>query len=358
MMVRTPEKLLQIMVLPNMAISECIPQLDRSGLGVIAVCDENSMLLGIVTDGDIRRALMNKISLDEPCITIAGKTPLTAPENISACDALQLMDHGKTFLVHHLPILDANGRLVDLLLRSDLQQIDALGVRAVVMAGGFGTRLRPLTEETPKPMLPLGDRPVMEHIIDQLRDAGIFQVNVATHYLPEKIKSHFGNGNYFGVSIDYIEENSPLGTAGSLSLVEASDEPILVINGDIMTKVDFRAMVEFHREHEADLTVGVRQYALKVPYGVLDCSNMLVTAIKEKPTICFFINAGIYLLEPHVHALIPKNKRYDMTDLMEYLIAVGKRVVSFPIIEYWMDIGQIGDYEKANIDMASGIMDR
>jgi NDP-sugar pyrophosphorylase family protein len=194
----------------------------------------------------------------------------------------------------------------------------------------------------------------MEHIIGQLKDAGISQVNVTTHYLPDKIRSHFGNGSEFGVSIGYIEEHSPMGTAGSLSLVESSDETILVINGDIMTKVDFRSMVDFHREHKADLTVGVRQYDLKVPYGVLDCNDVLVTAIKEKPVIKLFVNAGIYLLEPHVHALIPHDKKYDMTDLMSHLIEKGKRVVSFPIIEYWMDIGQISDYEKANADLETG----
>jgi len=341
----------QIVIPPEMPISECFALLDRSGLGALAVCDEQNKLLGIVTDGDIRRALMRNLSLDEPCMAIAGVHPLTALQSISSVAALHLMNHGKPFLVNHLPIVDEEGRLIDILLRSDLQNIDALGVRAVVMAGGFGIRLRPLTDETPKPMLPMGDRPVMEHIIGHLRDAGISKVNVTTHYLPDKIKSYFGNGNDFGVTIDYVEECSPLGTAGSLSLIESSNEPILVINGDIMTKVDFRSMVAFHREHKSDLTVGVRQLELKVPFGVLDCNEMLVSAIREKPTIKLFINAGIYLLEPHVHALIPHEKRYDMTDLMAHLIETGKRVVSFPIIEYWMDIGQISDYEKANADI-------
>jgi len=358
MTVQVRHKVQQITVRPNVPISECIAILDRTGMGVLAVCDERFMLLGIVTDGDIRRALLRKLSLDEPCMAIAGTHPLTAHEGIFPLDALHLMNHGKPFLVHHLPILDGEGRLRDLLLRSDLQQNDALCVRAVVMAGGFGKRLHPLTEDTPKPMLPLGDRPVMEHIIEQLKDAGISNVNVTTHYLPEKIHAHFGNGSNFGVSIDYVEEHSPLGTAGSLSLIESGSEPILVINGDILTKVDFRSMIAFHREHKADLTVGIRQYDLQVPYGVLDCDDMVVTAIHEKPTIKLFVNAGIYLLEPHAHACIPNDKRFDMTDLIEQLIADAKRVVSFPIIEYWMDIGKISDYEKAQADMASGVMDR
>lgn len=339
-----------------MPISDCFSVLDKAGIGVLAVCDEQRKLLGIVTDGDIRRALMKKQPLDEPCLSIAGKHPLTATEGISLLEALHLMNHGKTFLVHHLPIVDREGHLVDLLLRSDLQNVDTPSVRAVVMAGGFGTRLRPLTDDTPKPMLPLGDRPVMEHIIGQLKDAGISRVNVTTHYLSDKIKSHFGDGSDFGVSIGYVEEQSPLGTAGSLSMVEAGDETILVINGDIMTNVDFRTMAAFHREHAAEMTVGVRQYELKVPYGVLKCDDMVVTAIQEKPTIKLFVNAGIYLMEPHVHALIPHDVRYDMTDLMAHLIEAGKRVVSFPIIEYWMDIGHINDYEKAKSDLEAGAL--
>lgn len=354
--ITSKDKLSLAIVSPQLPISDCFSVLDKAGIGVLAVCDEQKTLLGIVTDGDIRRALMQKQPLDKPCLSIAGKHPLTAPEGVSSLEALHLMNHGKPFLVHHLPIIDGEGRLVDLLLRSDLQSIDTPGVRAVVMAGGFGTRLRPLTDDTPKPMLPMGDRPVMEHIIGQLKDAGVSRVNVTTHYLPDKIKAHFGDGSDFGVSIGYVEEHSPLGTAGSLSLVEASDETILVVNGDIMTNVDFRTMVAYHREHAADMTVGVRQYDLKVPYGVLECNDMIVTAIQEKPTIKLFVNAGIYLLEPHVHALIPHDKRYDMTDLMAHLIETGKKIVSFPIIEYWMDIGQISDYEKANADIEKGVL--
>lgn len=355
MTVRIRHEIRQITVRPDVSINECIAMLDRTGMGVLAVCDEQHKLLGIITDGDIRRALLKRLSLDEPCITIASTNPLSVLESISPSDALKLMNHRK---VDQLPILDANGLMIDLVLRLDLQQTEVPGVRAVVMAGGFGSRLLPLTENTPKPMLALGGRPVMEHIVRQLRDAGISSVNVTTHYLPEKIRMHFGDGSDFDVSINYIEESSPLGTAGSLSLVEAGDEPILVINGDILTKVDFRSMITFHRKHKADLTVGVRLYDLKVPYGVLDCDDMLVTAVNEKPTQKFLVNAGIYLLEPNTYECIPKNTHYNMTDLMQHLIETGKRVVSFPVIEYWMDIGQVNDYEKAKDDMESWVIDR
>lgn len=351
---RLRDDIRKIVVGPNVPISECVSVLDRGGVEILAICDEDYKLLGIVTDGDIRRAFLKKIPFDSPCISIASIHPLTANEGISPSQALQLLNHGKPFLVNQLPILDSEGRIVDVLLRSDLQKTDIPGVRAVVMAGGFGTRLLPLTEGLPKPMLPLGDRPVMEHIIEQLKDAGISNISVTTHYLPEKIREHFGDGSNFDVTINYVEEQNPLGTAGSLSLVEIGTEPILVINGDILTKADIRSMIAFHKKYNADMTVGVRQFELKIPYGVLDCDEMVVTAIREKPTMRFFVNAGLYLLEPHAHVCIPRGMRYDMTDLMGHLIASGKRVVSFPIIEYWMDIGQVSDYERAKSDVARG----
>src|ERR1044072_3325114 len=171
-------------------------------------------------------------------------------------------------------------------------------MRAVIMAGGYGTRLLPLTDQIPKPMLPVGDRPLLEIIVDQLKEAGIRQVNVATHYKSEAISDHFKNGEDFGVDIRYVKEDQPLGTAGALSLLEESDEPLLVINGDILTRVDFHAMLNFHREHAADLTVAVRQYEFRVPYGVIDTDGVAVTGISEKPMVRQFINAGIYLLNP------------------------------------------------------------
>ena len=200
-------------------------------------------------------------------------------------------------------------------------------------------------------MLPVGDRPLMQRIVEQLRQAGIRRVNISTHYLPEKIIEHFGDGRDFGVTLNYVTEDRPLGTAGALSLMEMPNEPLLVINGDILTRVDFRAMLAYHREHEADLTVGVRQYDLRVPYGVVECEGPRVRQLREKPQISFLVNAGIYLLEPSVHCYIPNGQCFDMTDLIEKLLAEGQMVVSFPIVEYWLDVGQHEDYEKAQEDI-------
>ena len=225
-------------------------------------------------------------------------------------------------------------------------------LQAVVMAGGFGTRLSPLTDELPKSMLPVGDRPILEIIIEQLRQSGISRVNLATHYKKDIIARHFGDGQAFGVEIQYVEEDQPLGTAGALSLLAASDEPMLVINGDILTHVNFRNMLEFHREHQADMTVAVRHHEYQLPYGVVTTDGLKIKSISEKPMVRHLINAGIYLLHPSVRQYIPSGQRYDMPDLIEKLLEDGRRVVSFPIGEYWIDIGQAEDYQKARADVA------
>jgi NDP-sugar pyrophosphorylase family protein len=257
------------------------------------------------------------------------------------------MDRSKDFVLNHLPVVDDAGRIVELLLRSDFVTEERLGLSAVIMAGGFGTRLRPLTDELPKPMLPMGDRPLLELTIERLREAGIHRVNLTTHYLAEKITSHFGNGQALDVDVNYVTEDRPLGTAGGLKLMSDVDETLLVINGDILTEVDFRSMLAYHRDHGADATVGVRQYELQVPYGVVECDGVRVRGVREKPVLTFLVNAGIYLLEPAVRRHIPDDQRFDMTDLIERLVEKGRHVVSFPVVEYWLDIGRPGDYEQA-----------
>jgi dTDP-glucose pyrophosphorylase len=347
-------RLRQVVVSPRISISEAIPILDHAGLGVLLLCEDGRKLVGILTDGDIRRAILRSVSFEEPCISIASRAPVVAPPQTSPVEALHIMEHGRKGGANHLPLVDREGRVVALLLRSDLITEDQIALSAVIMAGGFGIRLRPMTEELPKPMLPVGGRPLMELIIEQLRQAGIRRVNISTHYRPEKIVNHFGDGRAFGVELNYVTEDHPLGTAGALGLIEARDEPLLVINGDILTRVDFRAMLAYHREHRADLTVAVRQYDLQVPYGVLECEGARVRQMREKPRYSFLVNAGIYLLEPAVCHYIPGGQRFDMTDLIQRLLDGGRPVASFPIVEYWLDIGQPVDYEQAQEDLQSG----
>jgi NDP-sugar pyrophosphorylase family protein len=260
----------------------------------------------------------------------------------------------KTQGVRQLPLINEAERVVGLAFVSELQEEEPLPIRAVVMAGGFGKRLGSLTEDLPKPMLPIGGRPLMELLIGRLREAGVRRVTVTTHYKPERIRDHFGDGGRFGVEIDYVIEKEPLGTAGAVALIEPGDEPLLVVNGDLLTRVDFRALLKFHRNERAALSVGIRSYEMEVPYGVVETEGASITGIREKPRLSFFVNAGIYLLDPATPKSIPRGKRFDMTDLMDALIQDGRRVAGFPIIEYWLDIGRSNDYEKALIDYGNG----
>jgi dTDP-glucose pyrophosphorylase/CBS domain-containing protein len=342
-----------VVISPKTPISKAIRVLDRAGTGVLLLCEKDGSLAGILTDGDIRRAILRKVSFDKPCLEIAGRDPLTASPGINQTEALRLMDKGRRYIVNQLPVVDGNGRVVDLLLRRDIVKEDSLLLSAVVMAGGFGKRLSPLTDEVPKPMLPVGEKPLMQHIIDQLKQAGIGKVSISTHYQSEKIRDHFGDGQNFGIDIRYISEERPLGTAGALGLMDRSEEPLLVINGDILTRVDFRAMLDFHRKQEAYLTIGVRQYDLQVPYGVVESEGPIVLEIREKPQIQLFVNSGIYLLEPDIQNHIPAGEYLNMPDLIDRLLKKGQKVVNFPIVEYWLDIGRQEEYEKAQEDLTN-----
>jgi dTDP-glucose pyrophosphorylase/CBS domain-containing protein len=344
-----------VLVSPSISIRELLERIDRAAIGIALVVDQDDRLIDTITDGDVRRAILAALDVSLPVQRLIDTkdrgslaAPLTSPVGSSDAELLHLM---RAFSVRHIPLVDHRGRVVDVALLSDLVKEPDRPLTAVVMAGGFGTRLRPLTDDVPKPMLPIGDRPLLAHIIGQLRAAGIRQLNVTTHYKADAISDHFGNGEHFGVDIRYVHEDLPLGTAGALALVEATDQPLLVMNGDILTRVDFGAMHDFHRQHGADMTVGVRQYQIKVPYGVVETDAVVVTGVSEKPTISHFINAGLYLINPDVRTLVPDGRRFDMTDLIHEAIARGRRVVCFPIREYWLDIGQMTDYERAQIDV-------
>jgi len=331
-------------------------------LGLAAIVVEGAgRFVDIITDGDIRRAILDGMSLEASIEDLLGHKrslmahpPVVARDNLSKEDLFRLLSDKEVSIA---PILDSTGRVVDLVCVDDLIPDCMPNLQAVVMAGGLGTRLRPLTTNTPKPMLLVGDRPLLELTIESLKSAGISRVNVSTHFLPEKIQEHFGDGSDFGVQINYLNEDTPLGTAGALAMMGEVSEPLLVINGDVLTQVDFRAMLSFHREHNAVLTVAVRQFDLPVPFGVMECDGVSVRAVREKPTYNFFVSAGIYLLEPSVCKSVPKGSRFDMPDLINQLIQNGQSVVSFPIMEYWLDIGQHMDYAKAQEDARAGLFE-
>ncbi|MBI2058268.1 MAG: nucleotidyltransferase family protein [Nitrospirae bacterium] len=331
-------------------VREAMARMTANGLSIVLVVDEGRRLVGTITDGDVRRAILADTNLDAPVENLLRakkgtrfERPVTAREGATAERCIALFQKHRMF---HLPILDSEGRVAGLVSQKEFLPDEICSVRAVVVAGGEGRRLRPLTEELPKPMLPVGDRPLIERIVGQLRDAGIKRVHITTHYRSEKITEHLGDGRDFGIEIGYVVEDRPLGTAGGLAIMDRTDETLLVINGDVLSHVNYRAMLSFHREHGADLTVAVRSHRVAVPYGVVECEGHRVTDLKEKPCLTFFINAGIYLLEPSVLQRIPVGESLDMTDVINDLLNARKRVVSFPIHEYWSDVGQPDDYER------------
>jgi dTDP-glucose pyrophosphorylase/CBS domain-containing protein len=350
---------LDLVTLPSRATArDAIQSLNTSTKGIVLVMEE-SRLLGTITDGDIRRALLDKLNLDVTLEEILANkknsvnaVPLTASFWDGTEKYLQLMHKHR---VQQLPLLDTEGFVVDLVTLQDLEKAPIYSsARAVIMAGGTGTRLLPLTENTPKPMLPIGDRPMLEHIITQLREAGIRQIHMATHHLSEQIADYFQQGQLHDVRIDYLKEPVPLGTAGSLRLLNSPQETLLVINGDILTTLNYRALLAYHKKHEADLSIAVRLYDVEVPYGVVELEETKVTGLVEKPTYTFAVNAGIYCLEPSACESIPAGCRFDMTELVEALIKKGRTVVSFPIHEYWVDIGKPDDYARAQKDFTDG----
>ena len=338
---------------PSASIREAMAVIDRNGEGIALVVDDERRLIGTVTDGDVRRVILAGIDLDSAVgalvehkadlIRSVPATPVVASPGMVPAELLQRMTAAG---VRQLPVLDDEGRVVDIVLFGDLISDAQAPLSAVVMAGGSGTRLRPLTAETPKPMLPVGGRPLLEHIIDQLRTAGISSVNLTTHYRAEQIVDHFGDGSRFGVDIQYVTEDKPLGTAGSLSAIEA-DGPLVVMNGDILTAVDFRALSRFHNEHQADMTVGVRVHETPLPFGVVETNGVEVERITEKPVLRHLVNAGIYVLSPAARAAVTPGESQSMVDLIERLLAHGKRVIAFPIHEDWLDIGDPSSYAEA-----------
>lgn len=339
-------------------IREAMQVIDKQARGIALLVNSEGRLEHTITDGDIRRAILEGTSLETPVSDLLARkasspypTPMMAAAGTDRAVLLKLMQDNT---LRQLPLTDERGVVVDLVTLGDLLPEQPLPVKAVIMAGGFGKRLAPLTDDLPKPMLPVGGRPLIERTVEQLRESGIKRINITTHYKPEKITEHFGDGDDFGVEIKYLAEERPLGTAGALGLMETPEEPLLVINGDILTSIDYRSLFDYHREHEAELTIGVRQYRLQVPYGVVEGDGSRVQCIREKPEVNFLINAGIYLLEPSVLAHVHGDQRIDMTTLIETLIADGRRVVSYPVVEYWLDIGQHDEYEQAQTDIEAG----
>ncbi len=338
----------KIKLFPNASIKEALKIIDSGAVKIAIVTDNENKLLGTITDGDIRRAILNGKNLEESIEDIYNKNPLTVSIDENKENIINLCTSRK---IYQVPVVDKEGRIVKVILLDELLKPKEYPNRVILMVGGLGTRLRPLTETTPKPMLNVGGKPILQTIIERFRDYGFKNITLCVNYKADIIKEYFGDGNKFGVNIDYVIENKRMGTAGALSLLkEKPNEPFFVMNGDILTSINFENMLEYHLENNSTATMAVREYDFQVPFGVVKMENNEIKAIEEKPVYKFFVSAGIYMLNPECIDYIPKNEFYDMPTLFEDLIKDNQKTFSFPIREYWLDIGRIEEYEKAQIE--------
>lgn len=330
-------------------VRDVMARIDASARGIAVAVDDDRRLLGTITDGDIRRAILAGMTLEQTTRDLLQRRSSTSPsitarESAPSSELIRTMrSHG----IRHIVLLGPDDRVAGVACLEDFLPFTGPPIEAVIMAGGRGRRLMPLTDEVPKPMLPVGGRPMLEWIIDGLKRAGISRITITAHYKAEIIRRYFGNGWPFGVSISHLYEEVPTGTAGSLRMLPHWDSTILVINGDILTWVDFASMIKYHQEHKADLTVAVRKHDIQVPYGVVDMDGTEIRRLSEKPTLPYFVNAGIYLLEPTLRQHLGDEGYLDMTQLIDRALGRGRSIVGFPVTEYWADIGQLQDYERA-----------
>lgn len=342
------------LIAPTATIRRALEIIDSGSMKIALVADAHEKLLGTITDGDIRRHILNGLGLDDPIEGIYYRTPITCGINDSKEKILQLAVAHK---LYQIPIIDNESRIVGIAEVDELLQPAHRTNTVVLMAGGLGTRLSPLTDTMPKPMLHVGNKPILETIIENFSKYGYTDIILSVSYKSHIIEEYFGDGSKFGVKISYVHESKRMGTAGALSLIRGRlTEPFFVMNADLLTNVNFEHMHDYHIAHDALATMAVREYDFQVPYGVVNVQNGRIVSIEEKPTHKFFVSAGIYMLSPELLAMIPNDEFFDMPTLFEKLIADRHNAVSFPIREYWLDIGRMSDYEKANSEY-SGIFD-
>lgn len=333
-----------VTVAESATILDAIRTIDSGGVQIAVVVNEAGVLKGVVTDGDVRRGFLRGLTPDAPLTEIINRQPMI----IRPQDSLELvLRMARQQGLRQIPLVDDDGRFIDLRL-TDPTQTSVLPNSAVLMAGGLGLRLRPLTDTLPKPLIQLAGKPILEIMLEKLVSQGLGQFFVSINYKADMIENHFGDGRKWGVDIRYLREQKRMGTAGALSLLpEKPQHPILVLNGDILTSVNIAHMLDYHANLKAALTVGVFVHEQQVPYGVIEMNGNYISKIREKPVMRHFISAGIYILSPDVLDIVGSNDALDMPDLIASLIARGQRVAAFPIREYWIDIGHHDDLLRA-----------
>ena len=338
-------KIDEIKINQNASIKEALEVIDKGAIKVAVVLSDDGLLLCMLYDGDIRRALLKGMSLGDSIAGIINKHPVVANINDTKERILELANEKK---LHQIPII-SNGKLVGI---QDIREFLApknKPNKVILMVGGLGTRLRPLTNDVPKPMLDVGNKPILHTIVENFAKYGYTDIIMCVNYKSEIIKEYFGNGDKFGVKIEYVLESQRMGTAGALSLLkERPKDDFFVMNGDLLTNVNFEYLHEYHKDSNALASICIRKYEMQVPYGVVNVRANKVTSIEEKPTQSFFVSAGIYMFSPIVLDFIPKGVFYDMPTLFSELLKHDFPIHPFPIREYWLDIGRMDEYRRAN----------
>ncbi len=346
-MTDTPELWRRATVPVEDTIEAVVRSLNDTALQIALIVSGDMVLEGTVTDGDVRRGLLRGLTLASPVRDIMHKDAFVVPSGLTRDGALDMMLANN---VRHLPVVDGQRRVVGLHLWQEVSGTPSLENTVVLMAGGLGTRLRPLTEACPKPLLRVSGRPMLEHIIRRAKAEGFRKFAVAVHYLGHMIEDYFGDGTRLGVNITYLREDAPLGTAGALSLLPTGTlAPIVVMNGDVITDVRLSELVDFHGLHRSAATMAVRSHEWQHPFGVVRTSGIDILEVEEKPVVRTHINAGVYVLDPRVLATLEPGQRCDMPTLFMRLRAAGERTIAYPMHEPWLDVGRKDDFDRAQM---------
>ena len=329
------------------SIFEAIELIENIGIGLVAIINHNKKLVGVLADADVRKAILKGMNKEESVNNIMNINFVSAKVGINDMALENLMKESGR---NQIPIINKNGILFDVIAKSDFSE-KIYDNPVIILAGGLGKRLRPLTNDYPKPMLEIGGKPILEIAVENLIKSGFYKIVLAINYKGHMIEEYFGNGKNWGCEITYIREKKKLGTSGALSLLPINlDKPFFIMNADLLTKVNFSHILDYHLEHNTIATVCVSQYDLEVPYGVVRTDSHGLISVNEKPVQSFFVNAGIYIAEPEILHFVPKNKKIDMTDLLNIILEKGHKISVFPIREYWLDVGRTEDLMQANKD--------
>ena len=340
------KKLSDLLIPHSATLQQALSAIDKGSSRIAFILNNDKKVVGILTDGDIRRAILKDNSLSSPISSFMNRNFLFVEKKYSLSDVKKIMIKNS---INQVPVLSKDGKLLDLLMIEDFISIKKLNNPVVIMAGGKGKRLRPYTMNCPKPMLEVQNKPILEFILNKCINAGFNNYFFSVNYLKEKIIKYFEDGKSWDISINYLIEDKELGTAGSLSLLPKNigKEPILIMNGDVITELDYSKLLEFHKENKSLATVCVKNHEINVPFGVVEINKKLIKSFREKPTLNFLVNAGVYIIEPKALKFLEKNIYLDMPEFLERIIENGFEVSAFPIHEYWIDIGKKESLKQA-----------